>query len=322
MCSQIMKNNIKLYSLVFLGLFSVNLFAQQQLENPGFESWENVGSPTEEPLEWSSIKTSDNSSLNSSAPKVCEQSSDAHSGSYSVKLTNVAAFFIVANGILTNGRVHSDLNPENGYVFTDASNSQWNTPFTSRPDSLVGWYKFAPQNGDKGKVEAIIHTGNAQNPENGTASNFVARARFILPSTNVTSWSRFSVPFHYFNSNPSSHILMVLSSGDSTQAKAGSIAYFDDLELIYNPLSVDEIDAQKIVVYSNLENLCIQLPRFNSNSKRVSAKIYDLQGRVINSVENLTQGINYTSLPKNEGIYLVSIDINGKKITKKVVITN
>ncbi len=316
------KKSLKLYSIAFLSFVGFNSFSQQQLENPSFETWENVGAPTEEPVEWSSIKTSDNSGLNTSAPKVCERSSDAHSGSYSVKLTNVSAFFIVANGILSNGRIHSDLNPENGYVFTDASNAQWNTPFTSRPDSLVGWYKFSPQNNDKGKVEAIIHSGNAQNPENGTASNFVAKARFILPSTTVSSWTRFSVPFHYFNSNPSSHILMVLSSGDSTQAKAGSIAFFDDIELIYNPLSVDEIDAQKIVVFSNNVNLCIQLPRFNFDNNRISAKVYDLQGRVVNTFENLTQGINYTSLPKNEGIYLVSIDINGQKITKKIVITN
>ena len=35
----------------------------QQLDNAGFEQWENVGSSDEEPIEWSSTKTSDNSSL-------------------------------------------------------------------------------------------------------------------------------------------------------------------------------------------------------------------------------------------------------------------
>ena len=35
------------------------LWAQPQLENAGFEDWNNVGTATEEPLEWSSVKTSD-----------------------------------------------------------------------------------------------------------------------------------------------------------------------------------------------------------------------------------------------------------------------
>ena len=42
----------------------------QQLDNAGFEQWENVGSSDEEPIEWSSTKTSDNSSLNALAPQV------------------------------------------------------------------------------------------------------------------------------------------------------------------------------------------------------------------------------------------------------------
>ncbi len=310
-----MKRSLLLAVVILQGSI---LMAQQQLENSSFENWENVGSPTEEPTEWSSIKTSDDNFINSSAPQVCERDNGAHTGSYCVKLENKSVFGVVATGTVTNGRAHGDFTPENGYVFTDASDSDWNTPFTDRPDSLVGWYKYAPASGDKAKVEAIIHSGAAKNPENGTASNFVGRARFVT-NASASSWTRFSVPFAYFNNNASSHILLVLTSGDSTIAKAGSIAFYDDIELIYNPVSVSEIEASQIVTYHNASNICVQLPEVNGNN--IVGNIYDLQGRLVSSKQNLKQGINYFELPKYDGIYLVNLNIDGKLITKKLVIS-
>lgn len=311
-----MKSITFFVAILFVGTVMI---AQQQLENPSFETWENTGSPTEEPIEWSSIKTSDASNfINTSAPQVCWRSNDAHTGTYSVKLENKSVFGIVATGTVTNGRAHGDLDPENGYVFTDGANSQWSTNFTDRPDSLVGWYKYAPVSGDKSKVEAIIHSGAAQNPENGTASNFVAKARFTTTAT-VSNWTRFSVPFSYFNSNASTHILLVLTSGDSTISKAGSIAYYDDIELVYNPVSVSEIDPSKIITYQNGSNICVKLP--DTETRFVTAKVYDLQGREVSSKNNLNKGINYLDLPENEGVYLISLNFEGKIITKKIVVT-
>ena len=83
------------------------------------------------------------------------QSTDAHSGSYSLEMTNVTTFGIVANGTVTNGRIHADFNPSLGYVFTDQTDDTWNQSFSDTPDSLVGWYKYNPTGSDKGKVEAI-----------------------------------------------------------------------------------------------------------------------------------------------------------------------
>ena len=59
----------------FVALFiSLSLIAQQP-ENPGFELWEDVGLDNPEPVDWSSIKTSDGGSLvNAFAPYVWDQS--------------------------------------------------------------------------------------------------------------------------------------------------------------------------------------------------------------------------------------------------------
>ena len=73
---------------IIFALLIINGTLSQQLENSGFEQWENVGTGEEEPLSWSSTKTSDNSSLNGLAPQVISRSTDAHTGTYAAKLVN------------------------------------------------------------------------------------------------------------------------------------------------------------------------------------------------------------------------------------------
>lgn len=222
-----------------LALFcSAVVFAQPQIDNSGFENWVNVGDSDEEPDQWSSIKTSDASQIvNNLAPQVCYRSSDAHSGSYSTFLETSETLLPgqLANGLLTCGRVHAELTVENSHVFTDQGNSNWNHNITSKPDSLVGWFKATTSVFDQGKAEAILHTGDAELPDqNGNVGNWVGQARFDLPGNTVSAWTRFSVPFTYFNGNTPENILVVLTCGDSLITELGTSAWFDDIALIYN----------------------------------------------------------------------------------------
>ncbi|MCB0793857.1 MAG: hypothetical protein KDB88_03895, partial [Flavobacteriales bacterium] len=223
------------HTALSLLLMPTLVLAQPQISNSGFETWTGLGGATEEPSEWSSIKTSDGGSLiNQLAPQVCWQDADAHTGSYSVRLETVSAIIGAANGIITTGRVHAELTPENGYVFTDQGNTQWNQAMTSRPDSMIGWYKAMPNAGDHGKVEIILHTGAGSIPENGTFGNWVGRARWEPASATVTTWTRFSVPFFYYNSNTPQWALAALTAGDSLVSTVGTKAWYDDIGLIYN----------------------------------------------------------------------------------------
>jgi hypothetical protein len=215
-------------------------FSQTPLELPGFETWENSGAPNQEPTQWSSLKTSDAPLLWGTTPQVMWQSSTAHSGTSSVQLVVAPYNFLAGvspNGTMTNGQVHAEITAANGYVFTNTSDPQWNTPCTDRPDSLVGWLWYTPQGGDKGKVEAILHDNTLEGrlPHNGTYTHWVGKARHEFSATN-TGWVRFSVPFNYFNTNSPDYILLVATSGDSLLSVAGSEVLFDDFELIYNPL--------------------------------------------------------------------------------------
>jgi len=146
-----MRKTILLY---FISLSAIG-FSQTQLENPGFEgTWENVSGAEDEPYDWSSLKTAD--ALAALAPVVAfQEATNPHSGTRCIRLQNVTSFGVVANGLLTNGRVHADFDPALGYIFTNTTDPQWNTPFTNRPDSLVGWFRYDPSGSDKGKIEII-----------------------------------------------------------------------------------------------------------------------------------------------------------------------
>ena len=79
----------------------------------------------------------------------------------------------------------------------------------------------------------------------------IAEKRF---TSSVSSWTRFSVFFYYFNTihNPQ-YILCVASAGDSTLAIANSELKIDDLQLIYNTTSNEVSNDQsiKIIHYNN-----------------------------------------------------------------------
>lgn len=212
---------------------------QAQIENPGFEGvWDNVLGAEDEPTEWSSLKTAD--ALTAFAPIVAfKETTQFHSGAYSLRLKVVNALGVDANGIMTNGRVHADFDPALGNVYTDVANTQWNYAFTDRPDSLVIWVLHTPVSGDKSKVEILLHDNSEDGelPHDGSTANWVGKARVDVTGT-ISTWTRLSVPFNYYNTSAPDYLLAVLVAGDSTIAVEDTEMIIDDIELIYNPKSV------------------------------------------------------------------------------------
>ena len=209
--------------------------SQQQITNPGFENWHHLTDGILMPVNWNSVKNSDASEfILRMVPDVVFQSSDAHSGEYCVKLQNEELFGNVVNGVLTNGCIHAVSNKSECYIYTNPDVSTYNTPFTSRPDSLAGWYEYSPQDGDKPFVKVLLHKGKASVPAFETKANWIGIAEVLFPSEKVAEWKRFSVPFTYFTNENPEYILVIISSGDGLNAKKGSVGYFDGLKLIYN----------------------------------------------------------------------------------------
>ena len=288
------------YLHIIFALLMINKTEAQQLENSGFEQWENVGTGEEEPLSWSSTKTSDNSSLNGLAPQVISRTTDAHTGTYAAKLINKNVPFvnIVANGIVTNGIIHTTTNPQDSYVYTDVNSSDHSQPFTSYPDSIVGWYKYAPQGNDVGNIQVLLHSGYGQLPIDASTS-VIALAEFDFSSNS--NWTRFSTPFNYYPTihNPA-YILCNISAGDSTQAVANSELKIDDLELIYNTSTISSEERNLLhVTYVN------DLLQFSNVVKEFNYDIYNVQGQLMN-IGKIDGYNRFVSISLESGIYFIS----------------
>lgn len=301
-------------TMLLIWILSTSLFlGSQQLQNPGFEDWENLGTAQEEPVNWSSLKTAD--ALAASAPQVVSRD-DGRNGGYCPKLEVKSVFSISANGLLTNGRVHADFNPENGYVFTDENDPQWHTEFNFTPDSLVGWYKYSPSGNDQGKVEIILHDNVGRLPFTGYEANVIGRARYDITQPS-NDWLRFSVPFSYFDTRAAEYILVTMAAGDSTISNAGSILWIDDLELIYNDptSSVQESSAststsQAIYVGDGIIKFVME--DFNNSEY----EIYNLSGQLIQ------KGIPEEKVlfQAQDGIYIIRLKTGNSIVQKKMYI--
>jgi len=214
-------------------------FSQAQIENGNFDGvWEDVSGSEDEPIEWSSLKTGSPGWIAAFAPIVAfKETNDPHSAPTCVRLEVINSSGVDATGIITNGRVGVDTNPDNGDVHTNAGTPGQELVFNDRPDSLVFWVKHEPMGGDKSKIEVILHDNSAPGvlPETGSTAHWVGRARIDVTATH-TSWTRYATAFNYYNNSTPDYLLCVIAGGDSTIAVEGTQFWVDDVELIYNPI--------------------------------------------------------------------------------------
>ncbi|MDX2431395.1 MAG: T9SS type A sorting domain-containing protein [Bacteroides sp.] len=309
--------------LLFVVFLSAMASAQTQLENPGFEQWEDlqVSDPDtiREPVDWSSLKDSDDPALSSLAPVVCFRSQDAHTGNYSIKLLNIQSF-IVANGVATNGRMHPNINTDLAFMYTDPEDGQWNTPFTGRPDSLVGWIKYAPQENDTLQIQALLHQGYGSRPDPDYMENWIGEAVFETPVHSGGEWVRFSVPFNYMHPSIPEYILVVLNSGNGFSPVVGSALLVDDLEMIYNtPQSNLSLLMQSEGFLYVVDNRQILLKDLD-HSLFQDVQVYDISGKLLWTSELTSDQINIAPAQLNKGLYLVKLSGKNRVFTQKVVL--
>lgn len=267
----------------------------QQIENPGFEEWEDVGTVVDEPVDWNTIKTADNQFMANAAPVTFEMSTDARSGNYALKLYNVSAFGLVATGAICNGRFHADFDLSKSYSYTDTNDARYHMQIGARPDSLAGWFKYFPTDNDKAQFKVILHVDECKLPENGTFDNWVGMAVFqTVPGVTYENWTRFSVPFEYFKESKPEYLLCVINSGDSTAAYDGSYLLADDIELIYStsagisepvrPINFLRVSGRDIEITLESEKSFLGAPFRISDMNGRSVYVKILDSRVIRDI--------------------------------------
>lgn len=310
---------------------SLSIQAQTTITNGGFELWDNVGGSNEEPQQYNSNKTG--SSTAQLGPQTCfRETASPHGGLYSMRLETKTFIIAVVNGNATTGVVNApSTNKADGNVgtvnFSSASDIRKMT-FTGRPDSLVGWYKYTSGGtGERLKIRAILHTGDYWDPETPTTyhpaclTNKIADALFLGPTSNQTTWKRFSVPFTYTSSSNPTHIMInMTSSANQTTTIAGSIAWFDDLSVVYNSTGVNESNKESNVkVYAHNKNLYVDFSGKSDNQSVLS--VFDLTGKLIYSNKIESDKLNTFDLTQlNSGLFLYQVSGSDYKKSGKIIL--
>lgn len=243
--------------LLSLGLCFVSIVCNaqygKQFENRGFESWANFGSgnDTNEPVHWHSGMSA-SGTFSGFLSKQIEPSTHVRpgsSGSKSVRMWPKSVMGVTANGNLTCGRMNAGSMSASGssnYNYTQRSDSRFNTPINTIPDSLAVWVCFRSASADQNaRARAIIH-GDADFREvaNGTfdpSDKVVALASRSFKRTSTSegsyTWRRLSIPFvEQGPCHDPRYILFTITTNEIPgQGGTSDDMYVDDILLIYNP---------------------------------------------------------------------------------------
>jgi len=269
----------------------------QNIPNAGFESW-TAGFGYDDPNSWGTYNV-----LNIiSYPISVTKSTERHGGAFSAKVETMSTIDI-STGQET---------PFPGIMFIGSVNFPQSfvraTPFTAKPDSLVGWVKCTSINGNNSGIILQLTKWDATSMSQDT----IGFGGYITTSSSSTFY-RFSVPIEYSSENtPDSLSVIVISSLGAGQI--GSAIWVDDLSLIYNTSSIGELNGTSFDVYPNPVN-----DELSISSKTVDKmEVYSATGILIDHIV-IDSGLiyNYDTKKLANGLYLVK---NSKGELKRFIV--
>jgi hypothetical protein len=239
---------MKRFLLIISALSSTTLlFAQTQIGNGNLENWDNVGSSTEEPVNWNSFKTGTGSVSGLFGSTTIARSTAVRpgTGTYCARIWSKSTLSIIANGNLTLGRIemgNAISTSASNYNYSITSNTAFSEALTDSPDSLVFWVKYTNGNSaSMARVSAVLHDTydyrDGYNVHAPSAPYKVAEISHNYPSTGG-NWVRKSIPWDY-TGPASSHTFVLITFTTNMTPGGGNEndeVLIDDVELIYNPV--------------------------------------------------------------------------------------
>ena len=266
--------------LLTIAIFFFAFINAQTIPNADFETWTLVG-PFEMPDGWA-------------AGPSASKSTSAHSGTYAIQLrtdTFTNPFTRTLDTI--PGRANTGtmgMGPgaggTNGYAFT------------FRPDSLVGWYLFAPIAGEMSTINVNLTKWNT-----GTSSNdIVGTASFLGGATGI--YVRFSIPIIYSSADIPDTANIELINGDPMMRLIGATLLVDDLAFISNPTGISDVSSTTILMkcYPNPSTDIVHV----THTKATEISLYSAVGSLIESIDNKgNDAIKFNVSSLSNGMYFI-----------------
>ncbi len=207
-------------------------------------------------------------------------------------------------------------------VLIDQTTAHFGRPYTSRPDSLVGYLKYHPVGGDSARIFVKLYTTM---PLIGRTEIGVADITF---HDSINEWTRFSIPIEYlvepdndYGTPDSATVLFVSSAAFkiddlfNCEGNTGSTIWADECKFIFNSqASIEDVKTVKhnALVYPNPTSgdvfVKTQIP-----VKKARIEILDVKGSIVKTQElsGMNTSIDLRSLKSS--LYLYRI-IDGGKI--------
>jgi hypothetical protein len=279
----------KLFLFPLLFLFVINVNAQ--IPNGGFENWGAMN-----PVDWWS-------SNNESLPVLISQSSDAHSGSYAVKMEAQIFFNILIPAQLLVG------SEGNGF------------PVSQRYEAVNFYYKFSPTT-----ANAFFGVSVGMGLNDG-----VIGAGGFTTSDEANSYTYVSVPITYGTMEVPDVVIISFVVGSEIQdpEAAGSYATVDDVSFgAATDVEDANMNPEKYDLKQNYPNPFNPVTRIKYALKekvQVVLKVYDLLGNEVATLvdgvkEKGTHFVDFNSSSLSSGTYFYSLKAADFVQTRKMIL--
>ncbi|MDP1726807.1 MAG: T9SS type A sorting domain-containing protein [Bacteroidota bacterium] len=271
-----------------------------QIPNSGFESWTTVAvGPSgsyQYPNEWATSNPVCTGPFYS-----CTRSTDHFPltvGNFSVRLENNTSLTRLTGGF--------------GIATTDTA-----YPFrpsfaiTGHPNSLCGYYKYAPLNNDTMFIRIVLF-------KNGTMVNYFTFKSGISTST----WTSFTLPLTYTSADSAMMYMMAFYPSSPTGVPNGnSVLYVDNLSFDNLISSVSEPGSENTIfnLYPNPSSDKITIAN-TENSEETYIRILNIQGRQMMHSQFQNQNnleLDISALPM--GIYFIEVNTESEIVVKKFI---
>jgi hypothetical protein len=276
-----------------------------QPPNQSFEIWQtyngSIGNTYDEPVDWNTGNEC-SEILNQLA---VTESSDAYSGASSARLETLPAFGnIKINGVLTTASMICSAN---------SGGQEGGSPYTTEiPDSVVGFFKYAPMGSDSAYSQIMFLANNDMDTISYTRVNFTQA---------VGEWTRFSAALTPATGGQMPEKLSLLFSsswGDGSQGEAvvGSVFYIDSVHFVSVPQGINDINrASNWSVYPNPVVGKLNVNGFTGET--VNVEILDVTGKRVKyeKVKEEAATIDLSQLVA--GIYLYQIKTLDQQVLRK-----
>ena len=273
-----------LYSTLLFIATGLSLQAQNATPNAGFENWNSIGNRVD-PADWNTLNP--NTAILGVLTCTRASGADAHSGSYAIKLTTKTVFGITANGIASTGTL----------ITTPPYGVSGGIPFTGRPDSITGWYKYTPQGADQGFIQLML-TGSS-------ITDTIGFVKVETPNAAVTSFTYFSAPVTYYSSANPTNSIWILSSSRGDNPVVNSSIIVDDIAMVFNPTGLNhELTNSSVKLLNNpaTDKLYFSTDNLSYQLQLISVTGNTVLNRTLTS-DNNTVGIDEVA----NGIYFYTI---------------